>query len=100
MSDVVCQRWSISDILAGEDFCGSDIDDMTYDICGSGFDDADVRYVAAARRREREMLHIKKGLPRPEPRDAPGFGAVLNTVTNACFPSPHCSQLAAGVRRC
>ena len=25
---------------AGEDFCGSDIDDMTYDICGSGFDDA------------------------------------------------------------
>ena len=24
---------------AGEDFCGSDIDDMTYDICGSGFDD-------------------------------------------------------------
>ena len=27
---------------------------MTYDICGSGFDDADVRYVAAARRRDRE----------------------------------------------
>ena len=25
---------------AGEDFCGSDIDDMTYDISGSGFDDA------------------------------------------------------------
>ena len=25
---------------AGEDFRGSDIDDMTYDISGSGFDDA------------------------------------------------------------
>ena len=25
---------------AGEDFCGSDIDDVTYDISGSGFEDA------------------------------------------------------------
>ena len=27
-------------VNAREDLCGSDIDDMTYDISGSGFDDA------------------------------------------------------------
>ena len=65
--------WGRRDFIApsnaGEDFCGSDIDDVTYDISGSGFDDAtsDMQLQLGGERREKVIS--QRGSSHVEERD-------------------------------